>query len=114
MSEVRSVVYRVGSVSGVRYAPSDCTVKLEVLPGVNGPVEGYAVHPVWGGVDRPDTGGWVVKSAKLAERLRKAVMAGAVFSECKVAKDVNGKTYMATNSLVMAKYANADLKRLGF
>jgi hypothetical protein len=75
---------------------------------------GWCVHPVWSGVDRPDTGGWAVTNKRLAERLRAALLAGVVYSNIEVCTDVNGKTFVNGISRVMARKANADLCRLGF
>ncbi|AXH47326.1 hypothetical protein SEA_EDEN_31 [Microbacterium phage Eden] len=65
-------------------------------------------------VDRPDLFGFAVKTKRLADRLATAITAGAVFHGHEVRRDVNGKSYVAVSSRVMAKYANADLKRLGY
>jgi hypothetical protein len=37
-----------------------------------------------------------------------------VFADPVIKTDVLGHTYVAASSRVMAKYANADLKRLGY
>lgn len=74
----------------------------------------FSVQAVWGGVDRPTTGGWGGLRESVAKRLAKAIKAGAVESNPRIVKDVNGKTYVQTDGFIMAKYMNADLKRLGF
>lgn len=72
------------------------------------------VQPVWTGVDRPVTGGWVVRDARMARRLEAALLAGAVYPAVEVGTDVAGQTYASGRALVMGKYMNADLRRLGF
>jgi len=74
----------------------------------------WFVHPVWADVDRPDTGGWLVRGEKLARRLERAVRAGKALGPATIAVDVNGNTYVQADHLVMSKYMNADLRRLGF
>ncbi len=72
------------------------------------------VSPVWPGVDRPITHGFVVAKPALAQRLACAINAGVVYADPSIATDVNGHTYVRAECRVMGKYANADLKRLGF
>jgi hypothetical protein len=43
-----------------------------------------------------------------------AINAQVVFADPVIKTDVLGQTYVAASSRVMAKYANADLKRLGY
>lgn len=78
--------------------------------------DGIHIAPIWTGVDRPDIGGYLVgrHQRALAERMRDAIMAGVVFYDVYRATDVNGKTYAAHRSHVLARMMNADLKRLGF
>jgi hypothetical protein len=74
------------------------------------------------GLDRDHVYGWSVgpagspKAAKLAERLKAAVLAGAALQgEAEPAKDVNQRTYLRGGSpAVMGRRLNADLARLGF
>jgi hypothetical protein len=54
-------------------------------------------------LDRPCTGGFLFGHKKRA-----------LHKDPKVVKDIGGKTYVQATSKVMAKYANADLRRLGF
>lgn len=75
---------------------------------------GYKVTPVWSGVDRPRTFSWFVGNLKLAVRLRQAVLAGVVLVDLEMKTDVEGNTYVEHRSKVMAKYANADLRKLGY
>jgi hypothetical protein len=75
---------------------------------------GWSVRPVWSGVDRPNTGGWGFGSKRLAERMRSALLAGVVYSKIEVVTDASGKTFVHGTSLVLGRYANADLKKLGF
>jgi hypothetical protein len=72
-----------------------------------------SVHPEWDGVDRPQGTGWIVKHS-IAERLVEAIWTGVVLQDPEVCTDVNGKTFVHARSRVSAKYANADLRRLGF
>ncbi len=76
--------------------------------------DGFVVTPEWSDVDRPTTSSWEVRTRALADRLAAAVMAGVVCVNPHVATDVNEHTYVSYDRKVMAKYANADLKRLGF
>lgn len=69
---------------------------------------------VGAGVDRPDMHGIGVNTKALAERLAKAIEAGAVFYNPTVLTDVNGKTFLSVSSRVLARMANADLRRLGY
>lgn len=76
---------------------------------------GYRVSVTWDApVDRPYTGGYILGNKKTAERLAHAINAGAVHTDAHIATDVNGNTYVAARSLVLARRAAADLKRLGF
>lgn len=75
---------------------------------------GWNVAPIWANVDRPNVGGWGLRDEKLARRLERAIRAGAAFTDTTVKVDVDGNTYVCATHAVMAKYANADLKRLGF
>lgn len=69
-------------------------------------------------VTRPNTGGsytgYGAKGKKLADRLAAATRAGVVHYDAYIQTDVNGGTFVTSNSRAMAKYLNADLKRLGF
>ena len=88
-------------------------VTREPHPDMTGAV---AVHPVWSGVDRPDTGGWTVSTTKMALRLVAAIRAGFVCTNPRVMTDVHGKTYVTHDghSRILGRRMNADLKRLGF
>lgn len=76
------------------------------------------VEPVWQGVDRPNTGGWIISDTpsnrKLANRLKAAIEAGVVCTEPEIETDVNGKTYVNHGHEVIGRTMNADLKRLGY
>jgi hypothetical protein len=74
----------------------------------------FSVHPVWDGVDRRDTGGMLVRGRPLADRLAAAIRAGAAFVPRGVNTDTAGRTYVDTDSRVLARMLNADLRRLGF
>jgi hypothetical protein len=101
------------TVCNVIIAPYEAPADLvEFLPKSH--TNWMTVTPVWAGVDRSTVGGWQVTSRSIAERLSRAILAGVVFPDAHVATDVNGRTYAGGHSRVSAKYANADLKRLGF
>lgn len=75
-----------------------------------------SVRPYWdadGNLDRHDGIGMQVPRS-VAPRLVRAIEAGAVFTSPVVLTDVDGRTYVHAERHVMAKYASADLKRLGF
>lgn len=74
------------------------------------------VNIEWIGValDRPNTGGWLVKDMKMANRLAKAIEAGVAVKYEGIEKDVAGKTYVNYRSVVSGRMMNADLNRLGF
>jgi hypothetical protein len=67
-------------------------------------------------VDRPTVHAWGLKMThrRLADRLRRAVLAGAVFGPARVVKDIYGRSYLLTATSVMGHTMNADLRRLGF
>jgi hypothetical protein len=75
------------------------------------------IEVTWSGadLDRPSTGGFVLgaKHRKLAERLKRAVDAGAAFASPKVVTDCNGKSYVRADCLVMSRHMNYCLRRLG-
>lgn len=75
---------------------------------------GYStVGPVWADVDRPYTGGWMVRNAYVPRFVR-ALKAGVVEINPTVRTDVNGNTFVSAQSTVSAKRMNADLRRLGY
>lgn len=77
----------------------------------------YLVETHWTGVelDRPCTGGISTGGDwKLAERLARAINAGAIHTDPKVVQDINGKTYVQSGHKVMGRYLNADLRKLGY
>lgn len=97
------------------------TITTEVFSDM-GPETRIHVEVTWGGadLDRPSTGGFILGPVsmsgkmKLAQRLVRAIDEGAVYTDPKVVKDVNGKTYVQAHCKVMGKYLNAALKRLGY
>ena len=75
----------------------------------------YIVSPVWGGVDRPITGGISTgKNKKLADRLAAAYMSGKIFGDTDVRTDCNGKTYVSSFCKLRGRALNADLASFGF
>lgn len=76
---------------------------------------GLLVQPVWADVDRPISGGYCCGlSSVLAERLKRAMIDGPVFSETTLKTDCNGKTYISANLVIRMRCANADLNRIGY
>lgn len=67
-------------------------------------------------LDRPDTGGWGLKRTDraLAERLVRAVNAGAIYGPAEVRLDVNNQTYVQADARLLARLMNSELRRLGF
>ena len=74
----------------------------------------WSVMPVWPGVDRPRVDGYLIKTERLAGRLARAMLAGVVYVDTEVTTDVDGETYVTSRSTVLARMANADLRRLGY
>ena len=76
------------------------------------------IQPLWNGVDRPFTFGWMLKdkpsNRKLAERLKKAILAGVILTHPSIQTDIYKKTYVSHNVTVHGRRLNSDLKRLGF
>ena len=68
------------------------------------------------GLDRKDGHGYAfaLNKTALAARLVRAINAGVVFVNPELKTDIYGQTYVSASSKVMGKYANADLKRLGY
>jgi hypothetical protein len=87
-------------------------VRVEIAAGYSGP-QYVTVYAIWDGVDRPRSHGIQVRTS-LAARLERAILDGVVFTDPHIARDVNGQTLVQSPCAVMAKYANADLKRLGY
>lgn len=77
---------------------------------------GLVIRQMWAGVDRPEgyAMGLRYSDKALAERLRRAMLAGVACPGIGVRRDVLGKTYVATELNVIGRRLNADLKRLGF
>jgi hypothetical protein len=65
-------------------------------------------------VNRPSTHGYILGNKRTAERLVAAINAQAVYIDPEIRTDVSGQTYVSAHALVMGKYANADLRSLGF
>lgn len=85
-------------------------VEDDVMPGL-------LVKPIWKGVDRPFVGGWglPIDARPLAERLKRAIEAGAIHSDARIQTDVDGRTYVETTQIrIVGRTMNADLKRLGY
>ena len=78
--------------------------------------EYLSITPIWSGVDRPNVGGWSVgkDDIMLAERLRRAIIAGAAFCDIQILTDKNGQTYVGASNVILGRKMNADLRKLGF
>lgn len=74
----------------------------------------YTVTPHWSGVDRPTASSWGVTCKGTAERLARAIVAGVVCVDAKLATDVNGDTYVDYRSTILAREMERELVRLGF
>lgn len=73
------------------------------------------VVPYWANVDRPVTQKFNCGfKPKLAERLQRAWEDGAAYEYAQLRHDVNYNSYIACDSKVLMRIANADLKRLGY
>jgi hypothetical protein len=74
------------------------------------------ISPFWKGVDRPNTGGWLLplKKRSLAERLKRAIEAGVVYKRLVKTNDIYGQTYISTGVPILVRTMNADLKKLGY
>ena len=82
----------------------------EDIPGTS-----WVVYSHWNApVDRPQTHSFRLRNKKTAERLVNAINAQAVYADPVIKTDIYGNTYVAATSRVLGKYANADLKRLGY
>lgn len=74
----------------------------------------FAVDPVWAHVDRPNTGGIVVRGRALADRLARAIRDGVAITGDAVLVDNAGQTYVDARHHVLGRTVNADLRRLGY
>lgn len=74
------------------------------------------VKVFWAEVDREDGGGWILPAGKiqLAERLKAALFAGAIWKNRRILTDIYGKTYVEHGHEIRGRALDADLKRLGF
>lgn len=87
--------------------------RVEVTQDPAAPRE-WVVRAYWNGVDRPEGVGVVATNRVLAERLKRAIEAGVVYTDLHALYDVNGNTFASHRSHVLARMLNADLRRLGF
>lgn len=76
----------------------------------------FLVVPIWNDVtDRPFTGGYSCgENRSIAERLKRAMLAGAAFDNVSIETDINGKTYISADLQLRMRCANADLARMGY
>jgi hypothetical protein len=80
-------------------------------------VAGWHVRTTWTAdprTDRTNGVGFLLRNERTARRLVRAINDGAVFTDVERRTDINGHTYIAARSRVMARCANADLRRLGY
>jgi hypothetical protein len=74
--------------------------------------------PLNGTLDRPHTCGYLFDNTParwaLAMRLKKAIDAGAAITFKGILTDVNGKTYVDSDSKVYIRCIHSDLRRLGY
>lgn len=102
--------------------PCDAVPVIEIVTETNSLTGERCINCrlVWTGVevDRPHTGGISLLDTphyrSLAERYRRAVAEGAVYSNPRIVSDINGRTYIRSDGFVMGKYLNSDLKALGY
>lgn len=71
------------------------------------------------GVDRSQASAWELGAATaanraLAERMKTAIEAGAVYSNHSIKQDVYGQTYVSASGHLLGRRLNADLKALGY
>lgn len=103
----------------IQLSGDNLTVTIEVVPDDGSTAASLRVATRYTGViqlDRRDLLAWGVPLHRrdLAERLKRAIEAGAVFSDAKVVEDIDGNSYLLTTARVTGRRLNADLKRLGF
>lgn len=71
-----------------------------------------------GPLDRPSVGGYGFAATKTgrgtARRLAQAINEGVWYPRPELAVDVNGATYVSARGLTIAKYANSELRKLGY
>lgn len=98
--------------------PALIDVKVEPWESTCGSGSGLSVYPVYAvegiAIDRPAPGGWVVTSRKMADRLTAALRAGVAAPNPRIRVDIFGDTYASYDHVIMGKYMNADLRKLGF
>ena len=75
---------------------------------------GISVTPFWKHVERSQGSGYSVRTKRDADRLKKAIEAGVVYTNAFVTRDAQGNTYVTSGRTVMGRHLNADLKRLGY
>lgn len=76
----------------------------------------YRVRAIWtdAPVDRQQGYACDGLTRPVAERLARAIEAGAILVDPVIKTDINGKTYVSSTWMVRGRAMNADLKRLGF
>ena len=91
---------------------SNPTVTEVLIETVNGR---HLVIPLFDAkVDRPFTGGYSCgENRSIAERLKKAMLAGDAGDNISVETDINGKTYVSADLTLRMRCANADLTAMG-
>lgn len=76
----------------------------------------FIVTPIWGNVDRPNTGGFSCgPNQSLAHRLQKAIVDEAVwYEDPSIERDGNGYSYVNAQLGISMRHINAELKKLGY
>lgn len=79
-------------------------------------IRSIEVRPIWKDVDREHSSGWGFRPEQrpIAERLRKAILDDAFFTDAQVLTDVDGRTYVGANHGAMGRTMERDLERIGY
>lgn len=65
-------------------------------------------------INRPQSTGYRLNSKPLARRMAAAMTAGLVFLDPEIQTGTTGDTYVTARATVLGRYANADLRKLGY
>ncbi len=87
-------------------------VDVRIVPALHIRPDAVSVMPIWSGVDRPISGGWIVTKKNVA-RLEKAIRDGVACPNATIVKDNYGNTFFKYDP-VIGKNTNADLKKIGY
>lgn len=75
--------------------------------------DNWLVGAVWADVDRPNTGGWCMRTNRLALRMADAITSGLVYANPVVKVDVNGRSYVHCDDILPAGPIAFVLDELG-